>query len=64
MSDERIFKLEDNFWEIGAGPSGPDTEIFFDRGEEFDPDNIGIRLLEEDIETTVTLKFGTSFVTI
>ena len=33
-----------------AGPSGPDTEIFFDRGEDFDPDNIGIRLLEEDIE--------------
>ncbi|MBS6097606.1 MAG: alanine--tRNA ligase, partial [Streptococcus vestibularis] len=27
-----------------------DTEIFFDRGEDFDPDNIGIRLLEEDIE--------------
>ncbi len=24
--------------------------IFFDRGEDFDPDNIGIRLLEEDIE--------------
>ena len=42
--------IEDNFWEIGAGPSGPDTEIFFDRGEDFDPDNIGIRLLEEDIE--------------
>lgn len=25
--------------EIGAGPSGPDTEIFFDRGEAFDPEN-------------------------
>ena len=45
-----MIPIEDNFWEIGAGPSGPDTEIFFDRGEEFDPDNIGIRLLEEDIE--------------
>lgn len=37
-------------WEIGAGPSGPDTEIFFDRGEDFDPENIGLRLLAEDIE--------------
>jgi len=45
-----LIPIEDNFWEIGAGPSGPDTEIFFDRGEDFDPDNIGIRLLEEDIE--------------
>ena len=45
-----MIPIEDNFWEIGAGPSGPDTEIFFDRGEDFDPDNIGIRLLEEDIE--------------
>lgn len=45
-----MIPIEDNFWEIGAGPSGPDTEIFFDRGEEFDPDNIGIRLLAEDIE--------------
>ncbi|MFT8324721.1 alanine--tRNA ligase [Oenococcus sicerae] len=26
---------EDNFWDIGEGPSGPDTEIFFDRGPKF-----------------------------
>ncbi|WP_439426036.1 alanine--tRNA ligase [Oenococcus alcoholitolerans] len=26
---------EDNFWDIGEGPSGPDTEIFFDRGRKF-----------------------------
>lgn len=29
-----IVKLEDNFWEIGPGPCGPDTEIFIDLGEE------------------------------
>ncbi|MRG29762.1 alanine--tRNA ligase [Laceyella tengchongensis] len=29
---ERIVKLEGNFWDIGEGPSGPNTEIFYDRG--------------------------------
>ena len=32
LADERIFKLEDNFWEIGEGPCGPDSEIFYDLG--------------------------------
>ena len=45
-----LVPIEDNFWEIGAGPSGPDTEIFFDRGAQYDPENIGLRLLSEDIE--------------
>ncbi|MBO4235168.1 MAG: alanine--tRNA ligase [Firmicutes bacterium] len=37
MPEDRIVRLgkEDNFWEIGLGPCGPDSEIFFDRGEEF-----------------------------
>ena len=50
VDPSHLIPLEENFWEIGAGPSGPDTEIFFDRGADFDPDNMGIRLLEEDIE--------------
>ncbi len=50
VEPSHLIPIEDNFWEIGAGPSGPDTEIFFDRGEAFDPENMGVRLLEEDIE--------------
>ena len=45
-----IVKLEGNYWEIGEGPSGPDTEIFFDRGETYDKDKLGIKLLQDEIE--------------
>lgn len=50
VEPSHLIPIKDNFWEIGAGPSGPDTEIFFDRGEDFDPDHVGIKLLAEDIE--------------
>lgn len=50
VDPSHIIKLEGNYWEIGEGPSGPDTEIFFDRGEKYDKDKLGIRLLVEEIE--------------
>ncbi|UQS82455.1 alanine--tRNA ligase [Bombilactobacillus folatiphilus] len=34
VSPEHIYKVEDNFWDIGVGPCGPDSEIFYDRGQE------------------------------
>lgn len=39
--ENHIYPLSDNFWEIGEGPCGPDSEIFYDQGEEFgtDPEN-------------------------
>ena len=45
MAKDHLIPDEDNFWDIGQGPSGPDTEIFYDRGQEFnnladdDPEN-------------------------
>ena len=45
VAPDHIIEVEDNFWDIGQGPSGPDSEIFYDRGEKFnnlapdDPEN-------------------------
>lgn len=50
LSDDHIFRMEDNYWEIGAGPAGPNSEIFYDRGAKYDPDKVGITLLADDLE--------------
>ncbi|MCY9807323.1 alanine--tRNA ligase [Lentilactobacillus senioris] len=45
IAPDHLIEAEDNFWDIGQGPSGPDSEIFYDRGQEFnnvsedDPEN-------------------------
>ncbi len=36
VAPDHIVDIEDNFWDIGQGPSGPDSEIFYDRGKDFD----------------------------
>ncbi|SFP93045.1 alanine--tRNA ligase [Salibacterium halotolerans] len=38
IPEERIIRLEENFWDIGEGPSGPNTEIFYDRGPAYGDD--------------------------
>src|SRR5699024_7600364 len=38
LPEERIIRLEENFWDIGEGPSGQNTEIFYDSGPEFEDD--------------------------
>lgn len=43
---ERLIRLEGNFWDIGEGPSGPNSEIFYDRGEEY-----GVGAPEEEMYT-------------
>ena len=37
MPEERIVRLgkDDNFWEIGTGPCGPCSEVYYDRGPEY-----------------------------
>lgn len=34
VPEERIVRLDDNWWEIGSGPCGPDSEIHIDLGPE------------------------------
>ena len=50
VSEDHLIPLEGNYWEIGEGPAGPNTEVFFDRGEKYDPNHLGVKLLKEEIE--------------
>ena len=50
VDESHILKTDGNFWEIGEGPGGPDSEIFYDRGEKYDPEGLGERLFFEELE--------------
>lgn len=41
VSHDRLVRLgkEDNFWEIGVGPCGPCSEMYYDRGEKYGCDS-------------------------
>ena len=48
LNPKHIIPLDGNFWEIGTGPCGPDSEIFFDRGEKYDPNGDAFKLFSQD----------------
>lgn len=50
VDPSHVCKTEHNFWQIGEGPCGPNTEMFYDRGEAYDPEHIGERLFFEDLD--------------
>lgn len=50
MKEDHLIPLEGNFWQIGEGPCGPNTEIFYDRGEKYDPSHLGVEMLKDDVE--------------
>ena len=50
LDECHLVKLEENFWEIGEGPCGPDSEIFFDRGEKYDPNHDALEKFKNDEE--------------
>lgn len=50
MNPSHLVPLEHNFWEIGEGPCGPNTEMFYDRGEKYDPEGLGEKMMFDDID--------------
>ncbi|MDE6047948.1 MAG: alanine--tRNA ligase, partial [Anaeroplasmataceae bacterium] len=56
ISEEHLIPLAGNFWEIGEGPCGPDTEMFFDRGEKYD--KRGKELIANDIDNDRFIEIG------
>ena len=48
LDKTHIVRLEENYWEIGSGPCGPDSEIFFDRDEDYDFDGKAFEHFQND----------------
>lgn len=50
LDPKHILKSEENYWQIGEGPCGPNSEIYYDRGLDYDPQGLGERLFFEELE--------------
>ena len=50
LNPKHILKSNDNYWQIGEGPCGPDSEIYYDRGPKYDPQGIGEDLFFKEME--------------
>ena len=50
LNPSHILKSYDNYWQIGEGPCGPDSEIYYDRGPKYDPEGLGEKLFFEEME--------------
>lgn len=50
LDPSHILKSYDNYWQIGEGPCGPDSEIYYDRGPKYDPEGLGEKLFFEEME--------------
>lgn len=61
MLEDHIIRLDENFWEIGKGPCGPDSEIFYDRGEKYDKDHDALEKFKKMKNKNVILKYGTMY---
>lgn len=48
VEESHLVPLDGNYWEIGEGPCGPCSEIFYDRGEKYD--SRGIEILYDDLD--------------
>lgn len=48
LDESHIVRLDGNFWEIGEGPCGPDSEIFYDRGDDYDLDGTAFEKFSKD----------------
>jgi len=56
IDPSHILKTDYNFWEIGAGPCGPNSEFFYDRGPEFG--DYTPEVIEKDIENDRYIEMG------